>query len=396
MEEEEEGTAEGEEREEEEGVGEGRPAEAPPTPRPAPIIADDSGRSSASNPLAANFSGWDQKFLAGQLLPPFISFPVGSEEAISRHFHPSRATSPPPLIHKGARRRLPGHVGGAHRSRAGRSQRATPRLEARHPTTRHPPRPGTPAAAPSGRPQPNMSAATHSPMVQMASGSGAGDRDPLPPGWEIKIDPQTGWPFFVDHNSRTTTWNDPRVPPEGPKVSRPARRPGRRPPLDGERRGPLHPAGLRGPGAHLRVDARARARPAVPRRAPAPARPWPASGREGGPGGEEMFPPSAAFGSREVRPAQWRQVPSTGRIRGTEDRVAGAGPGSGGAAGLVTSGGPGQAPPPPLPPPAGAEVPVSLRSALRRTPARGPTRQLGGGLAGVLSPKIPQLARGAS
>ncbi|XP_039093289.1 BAG family molecular chaperone regulator 3 isoform X2 [Hyaena hyaena] len=62
-----------------------------------------------------------------------------------------------------------------------------------------------------------MSAATHSPMVQMASGSGAGDRDPLPPGWEIKIDPQTGWPFFVDHNSRTTTWNDPRVPAEGPK-----------------------------------------------------------------------------------------------------------------------------------------------------------------------------------
>ncbi|XP_075828564.1 BAG family molecular chaperone regulator 3 isoform X2 [Microtus pennsylvanicus] len=62
-----------------------------------------------------------------------------------------------------------------------------------------------------------MSAATQSPVMQMTSGNGAGDRDPLPPGWEIKIDPQTGWPFFVDHNSRTTTWNDPRVPPEGPK-----------------------------------------------------------------------------------------------------------------------------------------------------------------------------------
>ncbi|XP_008825526.1 BAG family molecular chaperone regulator 3 [Nannospalax galili] len=62
-----------------------------------------------------------------------------------------------------------------------------------------------------------MSAATHSPVVQMATGNSAGDRDPLPPGWEIKIDPQTGWPFFVDHNSRTTTWNDPRVSLEGPK-----------------------------------------------------------------------------------------------------------------------------------------------------------------------------------
>lgn len=36
------------------------------------------------------------------------------------------------------------------------------------------------------------------------------DNVPLPLGWEVKIDPQTGWPFFVDHNNRTTTWNDPR------------------------------------------------------------------------------------------------------------------------------------------------------------------------------------------
>lgn len=45
---------------------------------------------------------------------------------------------------------------------------------------------------------------TLSPVEVMAT------NDPLPPGWEIKIDPQTGWPFFVDHNNRTTTWNDPR------------------------------------------------------------------------------------------------------------------------------------------------------------------------------------------
>ncbi|XP_023689538.1 BAG family molecular chaperone regulator 3 [Paramormyrops kingsleyae] len=45
---------------------------------------------------------------------------------------------------------------------------------------------------------------TQAPMVQMTT------NDPLPPGWEIKIDPQTGWPFFVDHNNRITTWHDPR------------------------------------------------------------------------------------------------------------------------------------------------------------------------------------------
>ncbi|XP_061766806.1 BAG family molecular chaperone regulator 3 [Nerophis ophidion] len=45
-----------------------------------------------------------------------------------------------------------------------------------------------------------------SPTPSMANN----DNDPLPLGWEVKIDPQTGWPFFVDHNNRTTTWNDPR------------------------------------------------------------------------------------------------------------------------------------------------------------------------------------------
>ncbi|XP_054840145.1 BAG family molecular chaperone regulator 3 [Eublepharis macularius] len=55
-----------------------------------------------------------------------------------------------------------------------------------------------------------MSAATQSPTMVQTEGGG-GEREPLPPGWEVKIDPQTGWPFFVDHNSRTTTWNDPRL-----------------------------------------------------------------------------------------------------------------------------------------------------------------------------------------
>ncbi|XP_037996806.1 BAG family molecular chaperone regulator 3 [Motacilla alba alba] len=52
-----------------------------------------------------------------------------------------------------------------------------------------------------------MSAAAQSPPPPQMEGSA----EPLPPGWEIKIDPQTGWPFFVDHNSRTTTWSDPRL-----------------------------------------------------------------------------------------------------------------------------------------------------------------------------------------
>lgn len=33
----------------------------------------------------------------------------------------------------------------------------------------------------------------------------------LPPGWERRIDQNTGWPYFVDHNTKQTTWQDPRI-----------------------------------------------------------------------------------------------------------------------------------------------------------------------------------------
>ncbi|XP_070535156.1 BAG family molecular chaperone regulator 3-like [Ptychodera flava] len=43
--------------------------------------------------------------------------------------------------------------------------------------------------------------------------------DPLPPGWEMLFDTQSGWPFFVDHNTKRTTWQDPRrTRPTTPRV----------------------------------------------------------------------------------------------------------------------------------------------------------------------------------
>ncbi len=36
------------------------------------------------------------------------------------------------------------------------------------------------------------------------------NEEPLPDGWEIMIDKATGWPFFVNHRTQTTTWQDPR------------------------------------------------------------------------------------------------------------------------------------------------------------------------------------------
>ncbi|CAM6096439.1 unnamed protein product [Calypogeia fissa] len=51
-----------------------------------------------------------------------------------------------------------------------------------------------------------------------APSSRVGDRDrdssrgslgPLPPGWEMRSDAVTGQVFYIDHNTRTTTWNHP-------------------------------------------------------------------------------------------------------------------------------------------------------------------------------------------
>lgn len=63
----------------------------------------------------------------------------------------------------------------------------------------------------SAAPRPHRTMKAPSPVETMTT------NDPLPPGWEIKIDPHTGWPFFVDHNNRVTTWNDPRH--DGKRVS---------------------------------------------------------------------------------------------------------------------------------------------------------------------------------
>lgn len=212
----------------------------------------------------------------------------------------------------------------------------------------------------------------------MASGNGASDRDPLPPGWEIKIDPQTGWPFFVDHNSRTTTWNDPRVPPEGPKVSQ-ARAAPAGGPLDGEGGGRRRAAGTRGARPRRAVKATWDARSPGGRRLPGlgprrpyeplRARPWPASGRGGGPRrglsspGRIWFPgvgPGSA--TRAVAPRPVHQLDSRAR----EGRAA-----------LVSAEGPGQAPPRPRPPPAPrAELPGSLCCSRFRG-RQGPVRRLG-------------------
>ncbi len=47
-----------------------------------------------------------------------------------------------------------------------------------------------------------------------AGAQNGGSQEPLPPGWEMRIDPH-GRPYYVDHNTRTTTWERPTPLPPG-------------------------------------------------------------------------------------------------------------------------------------------------------------------------------------
>lgn len=51
------------------------------------------------------------------------------------------------------------------------------------------------------------------PMFNTFANSPVHNQGVLPPGWEMIFDHKTGWPYFVDHNTCTTTWDDPRLNP---------------------------------------------------------------------------------------------------------------------------------------------------------------------------------------
>eukprot|EP01116_Phalansterium_solitarium_P000723 TRINITY_DN10577_c0_g1_i2.p1 TRINITY_DN10577_c0_g1~~TRINITY_DN10577_c0_g1_i2.p1 ORF type:complete len:499 (+),score=145.86 TRINITY_DN10577_c0_g1_i2:52-1497(+) len=96
---------------------------------------------------------------------------------------------------------------------------------------------------------------------------------PLPPGWEMRLD-GTGNVFFVDHNTKTTTYSDPRIqaPPYAPHAmptapsSPVAATPSGYTPSSGPASGVVHPPFAVGYGAPA---------PAVPYGSPAPVAPYP-------------------------------------------------------------------------------------------------------------------------
>ena len=95
----------------------------------------------------------------------------------------------------------------AHQSRMlpeDRTGASSPNLpDAQIPTP--PPGPSAGTSIASGAPAGSNAAA----VSMMATGATTAGTGELPPGWERRVTPE-GRPYFVDHNTRTTTWVDPR------------------------------------------------------------------------------------------------------------------------------------------------------------------------------------------
>ena len=49
------------------------------------------------------------------------------------------------------------------------------------------------------------------PEVREANDPQTASTAPLPPGWETRVDLASGLIYFLDHNTRSTTWADPRT-----------------------------------------------------------------------------------------------------------------------------------------------------------------------------------------
>ncbi|XP_078491561.1 NEDD4-like E3 ubiquitin-protein ligase WWP1 [Ciona intestinalis] len=104
----------------------------------------------------------------------------------------------------------------------------TPRANGPHPNPNHPrprkqPPSRPPPAANSHAPRPNHHAApppssNAAPVVGAAPSSAAtsnsNNHPPLPAGWEVRID-RMGRIYYVDHNTKTTTWERPEPLPTG-------------------------------------------------------------------------------------------------------------------------------------------------------------------------------------
>ena len=54
----------------------------------------------------------------------------------------------------------------------------------------------------------------NTPRVHLQENGGSEEEEPLPQGWETKYD-QSGRRYYVDHNSRTTSWSRPKPLPAG-------------------------------------------------------------------------------------------------------------------------------------------------------------------------------------
>jgi E3 ubiquitin-protein ligase NEDD4 len=101
----------------------------------------------------------------------------------------------------------PTAAGGAAETRA--TQEAQTQQERQRHQNRTLPEDRAGASSPSLQQQQQQATATANAATMMHTGATTPGTGELPPGWEQRWTPE-GRPYFVDHNTRTTTWVDPR------------------------------------------------------------------------------------------------------------------------------------------------------------------------------------------
>lgn len=72
----------------------------------------------------------------------------------------------------------------------------------------------SPTTTASSASAPTTTQTVSSPQTSDAANNNSANSEPIPPGWEVRVDPH-GRRYYVDHNTRTTTWEKPTPLPPG-------------------------------------------------------------------------------------------------------------------------------------------------------------------------------------
>ncbi|CAI8056242.1 NEDD4-like E3 ubiquitin-protein ligase WWP1, partial [Geodia barretti] len=181
-------------------------------PSPAPQVERESGTQGRSEgtTTAAMVGGGASLLVTGSrvdgsssLAPPSATTAAPSPSSVT--------TAPQPTVPATGNSRAPPSTSSAPSSSPSTTSPAPP-TSAQPPPPPVSPHPALPQTTPTYNPQQQQSTASHPP--QRPEQPAAYQPPALPVGWEERVDPH-GRRYYVDHNSRMTTWDRPEPLPAG-------------------------------------------------------------------------------------------------------------------------------------------------------------------------------------